>query len=471
MVYLFTRYFTYLIQFITSIIIAVKLGPYYFGIWGFILLLINYFQITNFGISNSINILMVQYKNDENHVKNYVATSFILIGILSIGIVFFALYYRLFGISLLKKYEVHSLIYFVCIIAVCAHLNNLFLTIYRVKNSLFEIAFYQSIIPVLIFIALICAKNRTLLMVLLGAYLIGHIFSFVLFIKGKLIPKGGIPNFQDAKIIIKKGFYLFIYNLCFYLIIVSTRTIISIFYKVEEFGFFTFSFTLANSIMLFLDALTFIIFPKLIDQFLSDDKQKIEATIKSLRTNYVSLTHGLIYFAMIIFPVFLSFIPKYQNTLLTLNLIALTIVLSSNFFGYNSYLMAQNQDKTIAKISLLGLFVNVSIALCLAFILHVSYQYIIFATMLSYFIFSYLYVLYGRKFLNQKITFISVIQDCFPYRLLIPYISAILIILSDFRYLLFLPFIIFLILNFHTIKELQQTIKKIILKPDVININ
>ena len=35
-VYLFTRYFTYGLQFIMSLIIAVRLGPYYLGIYGYI---------------------------------------------------------------------------------------------------------------------------------------------------------------------------------------------------------------------------------------------------------------------------------------------------------------------------------------------------------------------------------------------------------------------------------------------------
>ena len=35
--YLVTRYMTYAVQFITSIWVAVKLGPFYLGIWGMLL--------------------------------------------------------------------------------------------------------------------------------------------------------------------------------------------------------------------------------------------------------------------------------------------------------------------------------------------------------------------------------------------------------------------------------------------------
>ena len=54
--YLVTRYMTYAVQFITSIWVAVKLGPFYLGIWGVILLLINYFKLINFPIFNVADI-------------------------------------------------------------------------------------------------------------------------------------------------------------------------------------------------------------------------------------------------------------------------------------------------------------------------------------------------------------------------------------------------------------------------------
>jgi O-antigen/teichoic acid export membrane protein len=470
MLYLFTRYFTYFIQFVTSILIAVKLGPYYFGIWGFILLLINYFQITNFGISNSINILMVQHRSDENHVKNFVVTSVALVGILAIVIGMFAGYYFFFGISLLYKYNIGMLLFLICIIAICIHYNNLFQIIYRVKNRLFEVAFYQSVVPLLIFIALFLSRDRMLLIVLLIAYLLGNGLSILIFIKGKQIPWGGKSNLSDAGIILKKGFYLFIYNICFYLIIVSTRTVVSVFYTVEDFGYFTFSFTLAHAVLLFLDALTFIIFPKIIDKLNSQDKQSINDTLKMLRINYVSISHGLVYVAIVLFPVFVYFLPKYQSTVLAFNLIALTVALNTNFFGYTSFLMAQNQEKTIAKVSVIGLILNITIALCLVYLFHVKYMYVVLATLISYWIYSYICVFYANRILEQKTTFLKVMKEGFPLHLMIPYIIALIFVIANINLLLFIPLVFYLIFNLRYLMEIKETIKKVILKPDVINI-
>ena len=69
--YMCSRYMTYILQFVTTLIIAITLGPESFGIWSFLLLIINFFNIVDFGISNSLSVLLVQDKlNIVNSKKN-----------------------------------------------------------------------------------------------------------------------------------------------------------------------------------------------------------------------------------------------------------------------------------------------------------------------------------------------------------------------------------------------------------------
>ena len=127
--YLVTRYMTYAIQFITSIWIAVKLGPFYLGIWGVVLLLINYFKLINFGISNSLTVLLVQHKENREQVSDYVKTALGLLAVLGFCIILFGIYYHLFGISYIDKYRLGNLLYVICFIAILEHINNLFMVI------------------------------------------------------------------------------------------------------------------------------------------------------------------------------------------------------------------------------------------------------------------------------------------------------------------------------------------------------
>lgn len=468
--YLFSRYITYFIQFVSSIYIAVKLGPFYLGIWGFLLLLLNYFKIINFGIGNSLNILMVQYKNDESKVKDYVASSFLIVSIICFGVCLAAGYYYFFGIPAFDKYQVGYLFYLVCGIAILVYINSLFVIIYRVRNSLFEIAFYQSIIPALLLVMMFFFTNSTLLLYLLLMYILGETVSLILFFKGKQVIWGGHVNWRNSKTVLNKGFYLFIYNFCFYLIIVSTRTIISTYYSVEEFGFFTFSYTLANAILLFLEAFSFVIFPKVIDKLNSTDVNTIVSTIRTLRVNYVSFSHGLIYIALIIFPMFLYFVPKYQSTLETLNLIALSIVLYTNSFGYNTYLMARNKETTIAKISLYSLVLNIVCALLLVNFWNVEYTYVILSTMGAYFFYACLCVWHGQKLLGSKLSVWKIINECFPIKLLLPYLSAVGVVILDMQYMIIIPLALFIVMNYRIIIEIINTIKRIINTPEIVDI-
>ena len=271
--YLVSRYFIFFIQFISSIYLAIKLEPYYFGVWGFILLMISYLSYINFGIDKSLNILMIQNKKNKGYIKDFVSNSFFLVSILSILTVCLAICYLIFDIQLFEKYDIGNYFYIICIISILFHFNSLMGTIYRVKNRLFELAFFQSIIPILIFIVMFMAKGVTLLSILLGATVIGHIATLIVFLKNKKVPLGGQVSFSVSLKLMNKGFYLFIYNVCFFLIILSTRTMISYFYSVENFGYFTFSYTLANSILLLLQALSVVIFPKIIDKLHSSKNE------------------------------------------------------------------------------------------------------------------------------------------------------------------------------------------------------
>ncbi len=336
---------------------------------------------------------------------------------------------------------------------------------------MFELAFFQSVVPILVFISIFLAKGKSLLKLLLWMTLLGELIALLIFIVNKKIPWGGKPSFGGIKIVLNKGFHLFIYNVCFFLIALSTRTIISIYYKVEDFGYFSFSYNLSNAILLFLQALSVVIFPKIIDKLNSKSKEDVQNVLNILNINYVTLSYGLIFTALIFFPGFLYFIPKYHSTLKGVNLIAITLLLFTNSFGYGSYLMAQNQEKRLSIISILSLFLNVAISLVLVLFYKVTYEYLILATLASYFLFSFLCAFYARKLLNLKTNILSVLDDFIPARLLIPYLFSIIIIVLNLAYFIFIPLIAFVLLNMKEIQQIFKTIKVIIFRPTIVDIN
>lgn len=468
--YLTTRYFTYFIQFVTSIIIAAKLGPYYFGIWSFFLLIINYFNITNFGISNSISILLVQQKKNKEYCQNLVKTSLALCGLLVLLTIVVAIVYSYGNFSFAEKYAVGYYFYIICLIAAISYFNNLLMNIYRVNNSLFEVGFFQSIIPLLVFISIFLAKGNKLLIILLIAYIIGHVISLFVFLRGNKLPRNGKVRVQEAKAIINKGLYLFVYNFCFYMILVALRTIISYYYSVEEFAYFTFAYTLVHAIMLFLDAVTFVMFPKIIDKLASGNNFETKQRIKKIRDTYVVLAHGLVYMAMIVLPLFLQLFPKYSSSSKSIYYIALTVLLYASAFGYNSLLMARNKERLLMSISIVSLSLNIILALLFVNVLHLEYYYIILSTMVAYLTYGVLCTYFGARLIGENNKFFYHLLEYFPINLMIPWWLSLALAILKYDNLHALPMLVFLVLNIKRLKGLVSTFKHLAINSSAINI-
>ena len=471
MIYLVSRYLTYFVQFITSLIIAVELGPYYLGIWGFVLLLLQYFQQFHFGIANSFNVLYVHHREEKNECDNYIGNSLLLISYLVFLVFCFFLYYNFIGIEGFDKYHADKYILWVCIIAILQYYVNFLLNLFRVKNLLNCVTFCQSVIVFFNFICVFFFKGEQLIASLIAGYILGNIMCVALaFISGVL------PRFSRVSItinyqkeILKKGLFLFLYNSCFYFIIISIRTIISGNYAVEEFGMFTFSFSLAHAFLLIIEAMSFVIFPKVLGKLSSTNTQEIEGAITLLRNSYITSAHALIYFALVCFPVLLILFPQYKDCLISMNLIALTILMNTNSCGYMELLIAHNKEKLTAFLSAGALGINCLLALFMVNILQVSFSHVIIATMITYFLFTLSVVYFGQKLMGT-LNIKSFLINYFPLRLFVPYILSLLLTLLGCTDWMIVTLILFLVLNYSTLRSIVDVVKTIMAKPDVINL-
>ena len=260
--YVFSRYATYFLQFVNSIFIAIYLGPYYLGIWGFITLIIQYLNQINFGIAHSVTAITSIYKEKKLYVEKVIGTSLTLLIGLSLIVVLLFMANELFNFNLGAKYNFSKYAPVIAAIGILAYFNTLMSNIFRVYGRLIEIAINQSAFPILMFVSILLFKNEKLLWALIGANFLAFLLSFIIYIKRSPINLKPIFKWRLIKTIQIKGIYLFIYSASFYFIIISTKSFISAYYSVEEFGYFTFAFTLANVVLLLLQSF-FPHFPKL----------------------------------------------------------------------------------------------------------------------------------------------------------------------------------------------------------------
>ena len=470
-VYLASRYGTYALQFFVSLIIAAKLGPYYMGVYGVVLLIINYFAQFHFGIANSLNILLVHNKENDNKYNSYVSNSLALVFFLGICIICAFLYYWIFGIDYIKELKVDSYLPYVCVIAVLEHFDGVFTNILRVKNYVTQITIIQSLNVLLNTIVVFFFNDQDLIHALVASLMVSNVIKALIAVGSKILPSINtvIISKSVQYEILSKGFSLFIYNSCLMFVLITVRTIISNNYSLEQFGYFTFSFTIANAVMLLLDSLAFIIFPKLIDVLSSSDMKQINVSLGLINDLYISTAHLFIYIAIILFPVLLFFMPKYNDSLTSMNLIALTVLMSTNTFGYSTFLLAQNKEKTAAILAFSTMIINIVLCLCFVKILHVEFHFVIISTLMTYFIYSIVSMEVSERIIGEN-RFIDYFKSAFPFRLFAPFILALILSILEMEQLMFTPLVLYVILNLSNLKRIIAYVKRLVYNPNMVDL-
>lgn len=470
LLYITSRYLIYGIQFINSMFIAIALGPRYLAVWGFINMMLQYIAQFNFGVPYSLNVLLSINKNDRDKVEALLSTSLALFFVLATIITVVMSLLCFLGVDIGSKYSFDDYVYLVISIAIFTHFNSLFTNYFRIKNQLWEIVFFQSVTPVSMLIALCWLDGESLLRLILWLMLGGQILSLLLYIK-----KSHLRIFKPALLLMKpllgKGAFLFMYNTCFYLIMLSTRTVVSIDYTVDEFGFFTFSFTLASTIMLLFDSFSFLIYPKTINRLNKADKLEIVRILDIIRVNYITSIHLALYVFLIAFPLVIQLFPQYDSVFKSFGLMAMTVILYSNCFAFSSFLTANGKERLLSVLAFITLVVNILLALFVSKIMKLDYSYVILATMVSYIIYNLLLSFFSFRIIGLSCSFWNLLSENFVPRLFIPFFISLLLIIFNisgcgFVFLL----VLFFILNRKQLSCIKDTICKIIHNPAIINI-
>ncbi|WP_293667470.1 hypothetical protein [uncultured Parabacteroides sp.] len=470
LLYVTSRYVTYGIQFVNSMFIAIALGPEYLAIWGFINLILQYIAQFNAGVPYSLNVLLSINKNDKLKVESLLSTALFLYVILSVIIVLVFLLLHLAGIDIGSKYSFDKYMVVVVIIAVITHFNTIYTNYFRIMNKLLEIVFFQSIVPLSMLIAICFAKGEKLVLLILWIMLVGQLLSLLLYLKNSHL-KYYKPDFSLIKPLLRKGVFLFFYNTCFYCILLSTRTVVSSDYEIKEFGFFTFSFTLANTIMLLFDSFSFLIYPKTINRFNKANGEEIVRILNLIRVNYITSIHFAMYVFLLLFPLIINLFPQYKSVFKCFGFMALTVVFYGNCFAYSCLLTARGKEQLLSILAFVVLIVNIALALFISKVLKLGYEYVILATLISYMFYNILLSFFSYRMFNLSFSLKSIFAENFTLRLFLPFSIAFIILAFEFHWIAYLSLLIlFVVLNWKQIVEIKNTIIRILYNPTIINI-
>jgi len=475
--YIITKYFAYGLRFITALIIAKNLSVYYFGIYGFVILVLQYLSYTNFGTNYSFNVILSTDKKIYTEKANLLLSNTLNFNIyVSILLVIIALLSSALGVlGYLHKYLFGDYYLLVIFIAIIQNYNVIFINLFRIYGKLFEINFNIIIIVLSQFTVTFFYNGKELFWALLLSLTFGNILSLVVFLFKS--PLKIFINFKFQKNILKnllsRGIYLLLYNLSFYLIIISARTIVSYYYTVEDFSLFTFANSLSNAVLMLLASLSFLFYPKLLNKFSNYKNLKdIIQFMRKIREIYLTMSFLIVLSSLLFIPLIFRILPKYEHAYFTLEIMLIAQLLISNNFDYTILLIQRKKEKLLTVFGFIAVGIVVITSIIFVSYLHLSFDFVAVSILLSTFGYNIIVIFAGNKVTKQFNNILSLLNYAYPCKYTLPLI--VLFVLQIFKLNNFVPGIIALVLFIYmNKKEIKYSIKEgitLLLKKDVVKI-
>lgn len=455
--FIFFRYLGYGFQLINSILIAKYIGVYYFGIYGFITLIIQYANYSNFGIPYSLNVLLSQnLEKIGDKEKRILGTSiFSLIGV-TIIILIVGFYFSNVSIPLLDKYDFYIYIYWVLGLVIVEMWCQLFVNLHRTYNRLKYISLYQVLPHLLILLCCIFFKNtENLLILVLKAQFFGLILSLGTFIlKRPLSPLWGVTIAEMFKLF-NKGIGLLVYNFVFSLILISTRTMIGIFYTVDEMGQYSLINSMSSAIGMLLGAISFVFFPSMINKLKSSvPLPEASSFINRVNFWYFFCSSFIVYLAICFIPLIKIILPEFEDSIIPFSFLLLVQLVLGYLFGHPVFLIARNKENILTVFAALAIFINIIIVLVMAYF-DVSFKYVPISTIVSVGIYVFLVRYYSDKILKASQQGVILTIRSFPLpKLLLPLIIiCVLNFIRDGYMYYWIAFIVFTLLSIRDLRK------------------
>jgi O-antigen/teichoic acid export membrane protein len=473
--FIVTKYIGYGLQIIVALLTAKYLGLFYFGIYGFVNLALQYLSYSNMGVQYSLNVLLstdkvISIKKAELLLSNAIVVT-ITIGVLILILMILGDFSGL--LIHLDKYLFHNYFILLLLISLVQSVNNIFINIYRLFNKLNLINFSIILPGILALICLAFFKEKNLFYSLLGSILISQIIILILFfIKSpvQVIFKFDRPS---VRTLINKGFYLLIYNLSFYLILLTARSLVSYNYKVEDFALFNFANSLTMAVMMLIGSIGFLIFPKMLNKFSNLDEGNTIHFMEKSRKIYLTSMFFIVYLSLAFLPLVFKILPNYRNSINTIVILLVSQLILENCFGYSALLIQRGKEKILTVYG----YISVGIVLCLGivstWILNMSYEYVAVAVLLSVILYSHLVIRFGIRESKQDKNTLQLLGYIYNYKYYLPLAAfTFLYFFTDFYFAAFIiSIVVFIILNISDLIISAGHIKNLLINKESLQIS
>lgn len=396
-----SRYVGYAMQFVRGILVARLLGPQLFGIWGFLTLAQQYLSYTSFGLQYAVNVELATGAPDPDKQTRLIGSALSATTLIVSGLALAGLGIQVGGVSLFEKYSFGRYALAVSLIAGLYHLQQLFANVYRVYGKLARIAAGELLSAGLPLLAALAFEGQALIEALLGALILAGVLSLALFVVRPPFKITFTFDRQHWKQLFAVGMPLLVYNVSFYLITVSGRTIISAFYSVETMGYYSLANTITSATLLGLNAVSWVVFPDILSRTragLPDDV--VASVVRKVNDLYGTSVFLAVFGVILGLPALFSFLPQYRPAGGALSILLLSQAVLSVSFGYNCVAIARKEQLKVAGISLVAALVVTGLSL-LAALANLPFVWIAIAVLAGSFIYALWQARLGARTLNQ----------------------------------------------------------------------
>lgn len=181
----------------------------------------------------------------------------------------------------------------------------------------------------------------------------------------KLIPFGRV--FHEIIDNIKIGSNLMLSNIASMLIMGTIRFFVQNHWSIEEFGKLSFTLSISNMFLTFINAVGVVMFPLL----RRTNQARLPELFKTLRSLFVPITYGFLIFYVPVKIILVSWLPQYEVSLMYMGILFPMVVYEGRMsLLVNTYLKALRMEKTILYVNIITLLISVVAGVVTVFVLN-----------------------------------------------------------------------------------------------------
>jgi O-antigen/teichoic acid export membrane protein len=355
--FVIARYSVYGIQLVNAIGLGIALGPIAFASWAFIQLLIQYAAQLNMGIPYYLTNSLTIHGTQSTEGKVLVVKAFRLSGVWILFFLLFVLLSRGENQWGFDKYISGYQWWLVLLIAVVQQFNQLWMGIARIENRFGSIIWAQLLPQLILSILLIIFYRECSVDLMVMGLLAGQVATMLMIGKIRWSHSGDLDQVPTSHFV-KESLKLLVYNAFFYLIMITTRSEMSYVLSEAQFGQFAFAFVFINMIILGMDALGFIWFPKLVRMYSQLPAERWQEVLMRSQRLFLSLAMLGIGLLVLIFPLVHQLTDKYSESSSFFYFGVFPTALYFLSFSLPALLMAQKKNHWIAWVSVAAFLLN-----------------------------------------------------------------------------------------------------------------